>query len=97
MLHIGHLAIDITGIVGTAIGLGGFGFGIFSYFRNELERRKQTIFPLIEEFNTDKKLFVAKSLLDNYSFRKDVLSRFSFTQDFDVPDESYIQKGSDYG
>jgi hypothetical protein len=88
------LPIDLTGIIGTAIGLGGFGFGIFSYFRNELERRKQTIFPLIEEFNTDRKLFVAKSLLDNYSFRREVLARFSFTQNFDVPDEAYIKRGS---
>jgi hypothetical protein len=92
------LSIDISGIIGTVIGLGGFAFGIISYFRNELERRKQTIFPLIEEFNTDKKLFIAKSLLDNYSFRRDVLARFPFTNDFDLPDdvsdESYIEKGS---
>jgi hypothetical protein len=85
------LSVDLSAIIGTAIGLGGFGFGLFSYFRNELERRKQTIFPLIEEFNTDKKLFIAKSLLDNYSFKREVLERFSFQQEFDIPDASLIE------
>ena len=84
---------DISAVIATAIGVGGFGFGIFSYFRSELERRKQTIFPLIDEFNTDKKLFVAKSLLDNYSFKREVLAGFLFTQNFDVSD-AYIEKGS---
>ena len=84
---------DISAVIATAIGVGGFGFGIFSYFRSELERRKQTIFPLIHEFNTDKKLFVAKSLLDNYSFKCERPAGFLFTQNFDVSD-AYIEKGS---
>lgn len=88
------MSIDITAIIGTAIGLAGFGFGIFSYFRNELERRKQTIFPLIEEFNNDKKLFVAKSLLDNYSFNRKLLARLSPMQDFNVRDMSPIETES---
>ena len=90
--------MDYFGIIGSLVGVGGFVFGIFSYHRNELDRRKQTIFPLIEEFDTDKNLFIAKSLLDNYSFRKDVLNRFSFTNKFDLPNnvsnESYFEERS---
>jgi hypothetical protein len=40
------------------------------------------------------RLFIAKSLLDNYSFRRQVLEKISFLQKLDIADASFFEEGS---
>jgi hypothetical protein len=73
------LSTEITGIIQaaipTAVGLGGFIWGIHTYRQGQNLKRKEILFPLIEEFDkTEDHMVYAKKLLhpDGFSiFLKD--------------------------
>lgn len=64
---------EITEII-TAIAsmsaVGAIIFGIFQYKKDQINKKKDILFPLIEEFDDDcKKMDLAKKLLDEYKYK----------------------------
>jgi hypothetical protein len=55
----------IATIIGTAVGIAGFGWGIYKHKEEQNFKRKNVIFPLIEEFDKSIEMKYAKMILDN--------------------------------
>jgi hypothetical protein len=60
--------VDILSIViPSAVGAVTASVGIFTYWRGQQLRRKDILFPLIEEMDSSKSLFLAKAVLDDFT------------------------------
>ena len=69
--------IDITAIIstiiGAAAGLGGLFWGLYTYRKEQLLKRKDILFPLIKELDEESKEIVyTKNILDD----RDIITRF---------------------
>jgi hypothetical protein len=57
----------ITTLIPTAVGAVGAFWAIFTYREAQKLKRKEILFPLIDEFDNSKKMFLAKSILDDFT------------------------------
>jgi len=57
----------ITTLIPTVVGGVGAFWGIFTYREAQKLKRKEILFPLIDEFDNSKKMFLAKSILDDFT------------------------------
>ena len=86
------MSLESLGIAASAaIGIGGFAIAILGHYKNELSRRKENIFPLIEDFNNDMKMLIAKAILDDYSLRKDMLYSIFIESSQENKSEKFLQ------
>jgi hypothetical protein len=86
------MSIESLGIAASAaVGIGGFVIAILGHYKNEMLRRKENIFRLITDFNNDKKILIAKAILDDYSFRKDMLYNIFIESSQENKSEKFLQ------
>ncbi len=53
-------------IITTVIGIIGGSFAVMTYLKNQRLQRQAIILPLMEDFDTDERLDVARKLLDDF-------------------------------
>jgi hypothetical protein len=56
-----------TTLIPTAVGGVGAFWGIFTYREGQKLKRKEILFPLIDEFDKAHKMFLAKAILDDFT------------------------------
>ena len=54
-------------LIPTAVGGVGAFWGIFTYREGQKLKRKEILFPLIDEFDRSSKMFLAKAILDDFT------------------------------
>jgi hypothetical protein len=71
----------IAALIAGAVALAGFFWGLITYKKDQNLRRKDVIFPLINEFDESKNMKIAKYLLDDKKIERG--------PDWEWPDEFY--------
>jgi hypothetical protein len=72
----------ISTIIGAAAGLGGLFWGLYTYKKEQLLKRKDILFPLIKELDEEsKEIRYAKNILDDRNIKPE--------QDWKNPDDYY--------
>jgi hypothetical protein len=59
----------ISTIIGAAAGLGGLFWGLYTYRKEPLLKRKDVLFPLIKELDESKEIMYAKKILDDINIK----------------------------
>ena len=76
-LRLGFLILVLMDLMGTAIptlaGIFGVFWGTHTYRESQVLKRKEIVFPLMDEFDGSEKMEVAKRILDDFS---DIKKRF---------------------
>jgi hypothetical protein len=57
----------IATLIPTAVGAVGLTQALYTYKENQKAKRKEIIFPLIDEFDNSEDLFLAKAILDDFT------------------------------
>jgi hypothetical protein len=72
----------ISTIIGAAAGLGGLFWGLYTYKKEQLLKRKDILFPLIKELDEESKVIIyAKNILDDRNIKPE--------QGWKYPDDYY--------
>jgi hypothetical protein len=79
----GNLLRDISTV---AVGIGGLAIGIITYYWAQVSRRKEALFPLMEQFDSSEGMSIAKTILDDFIITsqpewKNTINEFSFIWD----------------
>lgn len=105
-----YIAI-ISTIIGAAAGLGGLFWGLYTYKKEQLLKRKDMLFPLIKELDESKEMMYAKNILDDIYIKPkqcwkypddyyhidnlEIILRYHIPKGIDDPGEAAIRKSFD--
>jgi hypothetical protein len=63
--------ISSVDVITAAVGIGGLAVGIITYYWAQVSRRKEALFPIINEFDSSQEMRIAKLILDDFIIPKE--------------------------